>query len=128
MVTLGKQMLIAGQAIEFAKKTFGTSPAGAIALIAAGGLIKGLAGSLFNNTPKFAQGGMVTGPTFAMMGDNASGREMALPWEKTGVFADAIASKMGGLGGGLADGQLIPILKGEDMYLMFKRYERKNGI
>lgn len=125
MIDLGRQMLIAGQAIDFAKKTFGKSPAGAIALMVGGGLIKGLASTLFSQTPKFAQGGMVMGQTLAVLGDNPSGREMALPWEKTGSFAQAIASN---LGGGMG-GTVIPDVKilGEDIYISFNRYKKRIG-
>jgi tape measure domain-containing protein len=128
MISLGKQMLTADRLIKIAKDLFGTEPGtGAIiALIAGGGLLKGLAGSLFSQTPKFAQGGMVTGPTFAMMGDNASGREMALPWEKTSVFAQAIAANMNGGGSGELGNYQIQI-KGEDMFLIIERFKRRNG-
>lgn len=129
MIELGKKALIASQLIQTLKLSFGTVagvPA-AIALIAGGGLLKGLAGSLFSQTPKFAQGGMVTGPTFAMMGDNASGREMALPWEKTGVFAQAIAANMGGGGGGGV--QIVDIqLKGEVIHAAVQMYKKNNGL
>lgn len=128
MIDLGRQMLIAGQAIEFAKKTFGKSPAGAIALMVGGGLIKGLASTLFSQTPKFAQGGMVMGPTLAVMGDNPSGREMALPWEKTGSFAQAIAANLGGGGGiGGGGGEVRFMQRGEDLFGALQTYMRNNG-
>jgi len=40
----------------------------------------------FSSIPAFAQGGMVTGPTLAMVGDNASGKEAIIPFEKMGAF------------------------------------------
>jgi hypothetical protein len=40
----------------------------------------------FGSIPAFAQGGMVTGPTLAMVGDNASGKEAIIPFEKMGAF------------------------------------------
>ena len=40
--------------------------------------------------PRFAQGGFVTGPTVAMMGDNRSGQEYAVPSEKVVGFANNI--------------------------------------
>jgi hypothetical protein len=128
MVSLGTQMLTADRLIKIAKDLFGTEPGtGAIiALIAGGGLLKGLAGSLFSQTPKFAQGGMVTGPMLAVMGDNASGREMALPWEKTGVFAQAIAANMGG--GGFGGGEVKFKLMGEDLHGSIEQYKKKKGI
>ncbi|MAA64952.1 MAG: hypothetical protein CL581_09280 [Alteromonadaceae bacterium] len=36
------------------------------------------------NIPKLAEGGIVTGPTLAMIGDNASGKEAVIPLEKAG--------------------------------------------
>lgn len=42
------------------------------------------------SVPKFAQGGFVSGPTLAMMGDNASGKEYAIPEEKVLGFANNI--------------------------------------
>ena len=58
--------------------------------------------------PSFAEGGMVTGPTLAMIGDNPSGREAVIPWEK-----------MGDLGGTV---ELEGVLKGSDIYLSGKRH------
>jgi TP901 family phage tail tape measure protein len=40
--------------------------------------------------PRFAQGGFVTGPTLAMLGDNRSGQEYAVPAEKALGFANNI--------------------------------------
>lgn len=126
MIDLGKKTLIATTLIENLKKAFGTvaGPGAAIALIAGGGLLKGLANNLFSSTPKFAQGGMVLGPTLAVMGDNASGREMALPWEKTGVFAQAIASN---LGGGIGGGVYRLEARGEDLVAVIDKYNRRTG-
>jgi hypothetical protein len=44
----------------------------------------GSVGPLLPTLPYFAQGGIVTGPTLAMLGDNASGTEAVLPLEKAG--------------------------------------------
>jgi len=127
MINLGKQLLVYGKLFEAAKVLFKANPiAGGIAMIAAGGIIKGVASSAFSKAPRFAQGGMVTGPTFAMMGDNASGREMALPWEKTNVFAQAIAANMGG--GGMGAGKFESKLRGEDIYLSLELYKKSKGI
>lgn len=46
----------------------------------------GIVTSAFGGIPAFAQGGMVTGPTLAMVGDNASGKEAIIPFEKMGAF------------------------------------------
>lgn len=127
MIQLGKQLLVYGKLFEAAKVLFKANPiAGGIAMIAAGGIIKGVASSAFSKAPRFAQGGMVLGPTMAVMGDNASGREMALPWEKTSVFAQAIAANLGG--GGMGVGRTDVRLRGEDLYLAIELYKRNNGI
>jgi len=62
--------------------------------------------------PSFAEGGMVTGPTMAMVGDNPSGKELIIPWEK-----------VGDLGGGLM--AMDGIVRGRDLHLMGKRYNEK---
>jgi ABC-type multidrug transport system fused ATPase/permease subunit len=46
----------------------------------------GQAKAALSSVPAFAQGGMVTGPTLAMVGDNASGKEAIIPFEKMGQF------------------------------------------
>jgi hypothetical protein len=46
--------------------------------------------------PAFAQGGYVTGPTLALMGDNRSGREYAVPEEKVAGFASNIMAGVRG--------------------------------
>jgi len=43
----------------------------------------GLAAAAFNSIiPSFSEGGMVSGPTLAMVGDNPSGIEYMIPKEK----------------------------------------------
>ena len=42
------------------------------------------------SVPKFAQGGFVTGPTLAMVGDNPGGREYIVPESKAAGFANNI--------------------------------------
>jgi hypothetical protein len=55
-------------------------------LIAAG-IAGGAAAALFNGlVPSFAEGGIVNGPTMAMIGDNPAGREAIVPLEKANEF------------------------------------------
>jgi hypothetical protein len=70
------------------------------------------------NVPRFAQGGFVTGPTLAMIGDNRSGREYAVPEEKAAAFANnflagrrgaAAITSSGGSGGGSGGGGNGPL-------------------
>jgi len=76
-------------AIQAAGQTaVGSGPAAAIvlpALITAGmGLIK----SVFSNLVGLATGGLTTGPMLAMIGDNPSGKEAVIPFERMGEFLD----------------------------------------
>jgi hypothetical protein len=122
MVSLGSQMLTADRLIKLAKTLFGTElgTGAIIALIAGGGLLKGLAGTLFNQTPKFANGGIVSGPTLGLMGEYAGARsnpEVIAPLSKLKDL----------LGGG--GGAVIPDVKilGEDIYISFNRYKKRTG-
>lgn len=123
MQELGKKMLAAGQLIEIAKKLFGTQPGigAAIALIAGGGLLKGLAGTLFNATPKFANGGLVYGPTLGLMGEYSGARsnpEVIAPLSK-------LREMIGGDGGTIQLGEIR--LEGEALVLAINRYRKRNG-
>jgi len=91
-------------AMEFVPFPFG---------IIAAGLAGGAAAALFNTIiPSFAEGGMVTQPTLALVGDNPSGKEMIIPWEK-----------LGEMGGGPVE--IYGELRGDTMYLQRKRTEDK---
>lgn len=46
--------------------------------------------TLFNQIPAFAQGGMVLGPQLALVGDNPSGREAIIPFERMGEFVNMV--------------------------------------
>jgi len=81
--------------------------------VIAAGLAGGGAAALFGRlVPSFAEGGMVTGPTLAMVGDNPSGKEMIIPWEK-----------LGEMGGGPVE--VTGVLKGDTMFLQNKRFSEK---
>ncbi|MCV6900926.1 hypothetical protein OE165_28235, partial [Escherichia coli] len=58
----------------------------------------------------------------AMIGDNKSGKEMVLPFERTGEFANMIASKMSGGGGG----EFIHTtrISGNDLLILTERAKR----
>lgn len=65
--------------------SFASLPPPVAAGVAAG--FAGVAKGLFNSlVPAFAQGGLVTGPMLAMVGDNPSGKEAIIPFEKMGAF------------------------------------------
>jgi hypothetical protein len=71
--------------------------------------------------PAFAQGGLVTGPMLAMVGDNPSGKEAIIPFERMGEFM-----KM--MGGGQSTQQVVVTgrISGRDLILSNERtiYDR----
>jgi hypothetical protein len=90
---------------------------------AIGGAASGLAGGaskfldIFKNVaglPTFAEGGMVTGQTMAMVGDNPSGKEAIIPFEKMGSF---INMATGGMAGGNIKVEVTGRVTGEDIIL-----------
>jgi hypothetical protein len=95
----------------------------------AGGTFGGKEGfkSLFSmfsgfSLPKFAKGGMVTGLTTAVLGDNASGKEAVIPFERMGSFLNQF-------GGGNQNMkvEVVGVVRGEDIYLSNSNYlQRKN--
>lgn len=76
-----------------------------------GGIFKNLLGF-----PALANGGITTGPTLAMVGDNRSGKEAIIPFERMGQFlamaGAANTSKV----------EVTGVLRGEDLYLSSQNY------
>ena len=96
----------------------GSSKAGLPGLIAGiVGATAGIAliGKLLSGiqAPALAQGGQTVGPTMALIGDNPSGKEMVLPFERTGEFARAIGSQIGGGGS-----RVVGVIRGRDIHLV----------
>lgn len=123
MIQFGKQALLANNAFKAFKLAFNIEPGSkgatmkALSLIAGGAIMKGLGSKI----PKLAEGGMATNPTLAMIGDNKSGKEMVLPFEKTGQFANMIAQQMGGGGGDFIHTTRI---SGNDLLILTERAKR----
>jgi hypothetical protein len=122
MIKLGVQSVGMQKLILLLQASFGTITGigAAIAVTAGGAALKGLAGSLFSQTPKFANGGIVSGPTLGLMGEYAGARsnpEVIAPLSK---LKDLLG------GGGSA---VIPDVKilGEDIYISFNRYKKRTG-
>jgi hypothetical protein len=104
-------------AIQAAGQTaVGSGPAAAIilpALITAGmGLIK----SVFTNLVGLATGGLTTGPMLAMIGDNPSGKEAVIPFERMGEFL-----QMAGAGQSNANVTVTGRLQGRDLVISNER-------
>jgi len=118
-IQLGKHILPMAKMLK--KLKIKPTPENAYALIAGGSIIKGIANSM--QVPAFAQGGMVTNPTYAMLGDNSSGKEMVLPFEKTGEFASMIANSMGAGGG--YEFQTVQKIKAEHIELITTRRKKQ---
>lgn len=74
-------------AFETAKAT---GPAAAIVGPVLAGIAFAGVKTLFNQIPAFAQGGMVLGPQLALVGDNPSGREAIIPFERMGEFVNMV--------------------------------------
>lgn len=88
LTNIGKMAIATGVAVLGIKKALQSlnpvaAIAGGIALIALSKFVKS---KLANSVPKFAEGGFVTAPTLAMVGDNRSGTEAIIPLEKMGDF------------------------------------------
>jgi hypothetical protein len=87
----------------------------------AGGIKSAFGGGGFANILKqllgfesFAEGGMVTGQTMAMVGDNPSGKEAIIPFEKMGSF---INMATGGMGAKNVHVEVTGRVTGEDIIL-----------
>lgn len=116
-IQTGKSLLPMLKLLDTLKKKPGVGTA--IGLIAGGAIVKGLASRI--SVPKLAEGGMATNPTLAMIGDNASGKEMVLPFEKTGQFANMIAQQMGGGGGNFS---VATKISGNDLLILVERAKK----
>lgn len=92
---------------------------GAAAPIKAAGLTA-IVTSLFGKIPKLHSGGLTLGPTLAMIGDNPSGREAVIPFERMGEFLGQVAGQ----------GQNMNItgkISGHDIILSQERALRQRG-
>jgi len=92
-IQVGKIAVGVGISVEGIKKALQTlnpvlAVAAGIALIAVGSIAKNALSNAAggNNVPALATGGLTTGPMLAMIGDNASGKEAVIPFERMGEF------------------------------------------
>ena len=81
---------------------------------AAGQLAKALLGTI-----KLAKGGLVTGETLALIGDNPSGKEAVIPFERMGEFLNMFQPQ----GGYIAETRI----SGEDLLILVNRAERRTN-
>ena len=96
------------------KESFTKLPPPAAAGVAAVGVAA--VNGLFNSLVKLKEGGLTTGPTLALIGDNASGKEAVIPFEKMGRFLE--------MAGGTSQPQHITVtgrISGKDILLTNER-------
>ena len=107
--------------VSSAIKSAAAAGPGALALApvlgsAASALVKGLFAS---QVPAFAEGGAVIGgPTLALLGDNPSGKEMVVPFEKLPQFLNMFDQK------NATDVHVTGVLQGRDIYLSATKSQR----
>lgn len=75
---------------------------------------------MFAGIPKFNQGGMTLGPQLALIGDNPSGREAVIPFERMGAFLQMA-------GAGSNNVNVTGKIRGQDIVLSQERAMRNRG-
>lgn len=98
----------------------GLGGVGASIFKSAGGGGFGAIFSMLSGMPRFAKGGMVTGLTTAVLGDNPSGKEAVIPFERMGEF-------LGKFGGGQMQMQAYTFASGEDLQIVLSNYNARTG-
>lgn len=114
---LGESMIAAGTAMVAAKfliKNPVTAIAAGVAAVAISSLLQK---QISNAFPSFATGGVVNGPTLAMVGDNPSGVEYMIPKE--------VLDKLGGNNG--FNGRLTARIAGTDLEVVLTAAEAENN-
>ena len=77
-------------------------------------------GAMFAGIKSFATGGLVLGPTLALIGDNPSGREAVIPFERMGDFLGQVA-------GNNQNMNVTGKINGGDIILSHERALRQRG-
>lgn len=101
------------------KESFSKAPPPIAAAMAAAGVAA--VNGLFNSLVKLREGGLTMGPQLALIGDNPSGKEAVIPFEKMGRF---IEMATGGSGGGTQDVRVHGRLQGGDVLIATSRDKR----
>lgn len=114
--TLGKYIIITSTLVSQITKALNKALSGSpFAGIAVGiGLIA--LGQILKNIPKFAEGGLVTGPTLGLVGE--AGPEVIFPLDRIRDFMNP--------GGSAANVVVTGVLRGQDIYLQQQRVTRSN--
>lgn len=108
------------RAIQDAASVPGGSIAAFLAIPAVTAGLSGLVKAAFSaNIPAFAEGGAVLGgPTLALLGDNPSGREMVVPFEKLPQFLNMFQQK------NAQHVHVTGVLQGRDIFLSATKSQR----
>ena len=108
------------RAIQDAASVPGGSIAAFLGIPAITAGLSGLVKSAFSsNIPAFAEGGAVVGgPTLALLGDNPSGREMVVPFEKLPQFLNMFQQK------NAQHVHVTGVLQGRDIFLSATKSQR----
>ena len=129
---IGKALIAYGLAMDAFKKAFSNpyaAVAAGVALVIAGSLLKatisktsggGSSGGQQGNIPAFANGGIISGPTYGLMGEYpgaSSNPEVVAPLDK---LKDMI-------GGGRSQGGTF-VLRGQDLLLAVNRAQKASNI
>ncbi len=98
------------------------------AATAAGSIAAGLFNALIKKVgiPALAEGGVLTSPRLVMAGEYAGARtnpEIVTPENKMrDVFSEVMAARGGG---SLRDGQIISVIRGDDIYFLWQKSQQK---
>jgi TP901 family phage tail tape measure protein len=123
---VGKIAIGVAISIEGIKKALQSlNPAAAfaagVALIALGAMVKkNLGGIGADNTPRLGRGGLATSPTTAIIGDNPSGKEAVIPFERMGEFLSMVN------GGNSQPQELYSHITNDGIYMSNKRGVDRN--
>lgn len=95
-IQVGKTAIMTGAAVEGIKEALKTlnplvAIGAGIALLALAGAVKGRLARAADQPPKLARGGLTTGETIATIGDNPSGKEAIIPFERMGEFLNMVS-------------------------------------
>jgi len=116
---LGRLMIAAGTASKAFRESLATNPGIAIAAGVAALTTAAAIQAQLNNTPEFAKGGIVSGPTLGIMGEYpgaSSNPEVIAPLDKLQSMLDI----GGGSNGYIAETRI----DGRDLFIVLNRYQK----
>jgi len=106
--------------LAFSPTPDNVATAGAAGVAKAAGYKAAIA-ALLTSVPKLHSGGLTMGPTLALIGDNPSGREAVIPFERMGQFIGQVQ------GQGRNNMNVTGRIQGADIVLAHERAKRNRG-